>query len=159
MYAPGLHNGLATIGDRAIARRGAVVSDDLATVSLADLSQDPQQWEGTLMNVSSIVETLMGEQTVRAPRRNATPQTGALTRVLVRDFSREYTEFLERYSHESRPRPEMPSALRASSTEAERRAWEAMVDKDLSREPLWGDRAVRLFARDVERFIRNSNSK
>ena len=79
--------------------------------------------------------------------------------MLVRDFSREYTEFLERYSHESRPRPEMPSALRASSPEAERRAWEAMVDKDLSREPLWGDRAVRLFAPDVERFIGNSNSK
>jgi hypothetical protein len=159
VYAPGLHNGLATIGDRAIARPGAAVSEDLATVSLADLSQNPQQWEGTLMNVSSIVETLMGEQTVRAPRRNATPQTGALTRVLVRDFSREYTEFLERYSHVSRPRPEMPSALRASSTEAERRAWEAMVDKDLAREPLWGDRAVRLFARDVERFTRDSNSK
>jgi len=34
-----------------------------------------------------------------------------------------------------------------------------MVDKDLAREPLWGDRAERLFAREVEQFARESNSK
>jgi hypothetical protein len=27
-----------------------------------------------------------------------------------------------------------------------------MVDKDLAREPLWGDRAERLFARELEQF-------
>jgi hypothetical protein len=34
-----------------------------------------------------------------------------------------------------------------------------MVDQDLAREPLWGDRAERLFAREVERFASQSNSK
>jgi hypothetical protein len=159
VYAPGLHNGLATIGDRAIARPGAAVAEDLATVSLADLSEDPERREGTLMNVSSIIATVISEQTVRPPRRQATPETAMLTRALVDDFSSEYKAFLERYGHVTRPRPEMTPALRGSSTEAERRAWEAMVDKDLAREPLWGDRAERLFAREVEQFTRESNSK
>ena len=159
VYAPDLHNGLATIGDRAIARTGATVAGDLANVRLADLASDPERWEGTLMNLSSMIGDLISERTLRPPRRKATPETAALTRVLVEDFSREYSAFLDRYGHVTRPRPEMPPALRASSTEADLRAWEVMVDKDLAREPLWGDRAERLFAREVEQFARESNSK
>jgi hypothetical protein len=42
----------------------------------------------------------------------------------------------------------MPAGL----TEEDWRAWNAMVDRDLVREPRWGDVAQRLFARDAERF-------
>ena len=42
----------------------------------------------------------------------------------------------------------MPSGL----TETERRAWQEMVDRDLAREPRWGDVAQRLFAHEVELF-------
>jgi hypothetical protein len=159
VYAPGLHNGLATIGDRAITRPGAVVANDLASVTLADLSSSPERWEGTLMNVSSIISDLISERSLRPPRRKAGPETTALTRVLVEDFSHEYQAFLDSYGHVTRPRPEMPAALRSSSSETERRAWEAMVDRDVAREPLWGDRAERLFAREVEQFAGESNSK
>jgi hypothetical protein len=159
VYAPDLHNGLATIGDSAIARPGAVVADDLATVSLADLSSNPEGWEGTLMNVRSIIGDLISERTLRPARRNAGPETMALTRVLIGDFSHEYRGFLDRYGDVARPRPEMPRALRSSSTEVEQQAWEAMVERDLAREPLWGDRAERLFAREVERFVSESNSR
>jgi hypothetical protein len=65
VYAPDLHNGLATIGDRAIARTGAAVAGDLANVRLADLSSDPERWEGTLMNVSLIIGGLISERTLR----------------------------------------------------------------------------------------------
>ena len=106
VYAPDLHNGLASIGDRAITRPGAAVADDLATVSLADLSQDPERWEGTLMNVSSIIGDLISERTLRPPRRKATPETMALTRALVGDFARDtqrsWTDMVTSLAHGSR---------------------------------------------------------
>jgi hypothetical protein len=53
----------------------------------------------------------------------------------------------------------VPDALRYS-TENERQAWKKMVDRDLAREPRWGDVAQRLFAREADRFVRvESGSK
>lgn len=156
VYAPGLHNGLATIVDRAIAQPGAfAVADDLAGVTLADLSERPELWEGTLRNVSSIVGQLIGEQSGNPPRQRARPETPALTRVLAGQFAQEYGAFLGRYRDVIRPKPEMPPGIR-SLAEQERRAWNEMVDRDLAREPRWGDVAQRLFARDVERFVRDA---
>ena len=131
----------------AIAQPGAfAVDDDLATVRLADLSESPERWEGTFRNVSAVIGRLIGER--RPPRRRARPETTALTRVLIEHFSREYSAFLDRYRDVACPRPEMPSGL----TETERRAWQEMVDRDLAREPRWGDVAQRLFAHEVELF-------
>ena len=79
-----------------------------------------------------------------------------MTRVLAGHFVQEYGAFLDRYGDVTRPRPRMPYGL----TEEERRAWNEMVDRDLAREPRWGDAAQRLFAREVERFARvESDSK
>jgi hypothetical protein len=149
VYAPVLHNGLATIGDRAITRPGAFdVAGDLASVRLADLSESPALWEGTLRNLSSILGRLIGERSSSPPRRTARPETSALTRVLATHFAQEYRAFLDRYREVARPRPPMPAGL----STAEGRAWVDMVDRDLAREPRWGDVAQRLFAREVERF-------
>jgi hypothetical protein len=60
----------------------------------------------------------------------------------------EYEAFLDRYRDVARPTPPMPAGL----TEQERRAWYEMVERDLAREPRWGDVAQRLFAREAERF-------
>ena len=157
VYAPAFHNGLATIGDRAIAQPSAFdVGGDLASVRLADLSDNPTLWEGTLRNLSSIIGQLIGEQSSSPPRRRARPGTTVLTRALATHFEQEYRAFLDRYRNVTRPRPYMPAGL----TEEERRAWNEMVNRDLAREPLWGDVAQRLFAREVERFARvESDSK
>ena len=150
MYAPTLHNGLATISDRAITQPDSFyVSSDLATVRLADLSENPALWEGTLRNLSSIVGRLIGERS-GSP---AQPETAALTRILATHFGQEYREFLNRYGAVTRPRPAMPAGVRYSTPE-EQRAWNDMVDRDLAREPRWGDSAQRLFAREVEYFTR-----
>jgi hypothetical protein len=91
LYAPAFHNGLATIGDRAIAQPGAFdVAGDLASVRLVDLSDSPALWEGTLRNLSSIIGRLIGEQSSSPPRRRARPETPALTRVLAGRFVQEY---------------------------------------------------------------------
>jgi len=145
VYAPALHNGLATIGDRAVTRPGAFyVSDDLASVRLADLSESPALWEGTLGNLSSILGQLIGE------RSGTGPETTALTHVLAGHFAQEYRAFLERYREVARPQPPMPAGLQSST--GEERAWKEMVDRDLAREPRWGDVAQRLYARKVGHF-------
>ena len=149
VYVPSFHNGLATIGDRAVAQPGAFdVAGDLASVRLVDLSDSPALWEGTLRNLGSIIGRLMSEQSSSPPRRRARPETPALTRVLAGHFVREYGAFLDRYRNVIRPRPHMPAGL----TEEERRAWNEMADRELAREPRWGDVAQRLFAREAERF-------
>jgi len=145
VYAPAFHNGLATIGDRAITQPGGFeVGDDLASVSLADLSDNPVLWEGTLRNLSSIIGRLIGEPSSSSPRSR--PE--ALTRLLAGQFAKEYGAFLDKYRNVIRPRPPMPPGL----TDQERQAWNEMVKRDLAREPLWGDIAQRLFAREAERF-------
>ena len=154
VYAPAFHNGLATIVDRAIAQPGAFdVAGDLVGVTLADLSGSPDLWEGTLRNLSMMIGQLIGERSSNPPRHRARPETAALTRVLAGQFVQEYGAFLARYRDVTRPRPEMPPGIRFLA-EQERRAWNEMVDRDLAREPRWGDVAQRLFARDAERFVR-----
>jgi hypothetical protein len=71
--------------------------------------------------------------------------------VLAGHFVKEYEAFLHKYGAVARPRPEMPYGLQFS-TENERRAWKEMVDRDLEREPKWGDVAQRLFAAEAKRF-------
>jgi len=119
-----------------------------SSVRLADLSDYPILWEGTLRNLSAIIVQLVGEQSSSPPPSRVRPETMALTRVLAVHFVKEYGAFLDRYRSVTRPRPQMPAGL----TEEERRAWNEMVNRDLAREPLWGDVAQRLFARDAERF-------
>jgi len=140
VYAPALHNGWATIGDRAIVQPGAFqVAGDLSNVQLADLSDKPDLWEGTLMNLSSIIDRLIGD-----------PQIAALTRVLAGHFREEYSAFLNKYGTVVRSRPPVPGGL----TEGEVRDWIEMTDRELAREPFWGDVARRLFAREADRYAR-----
>jgi hypothetical protein len=152
VYAPVFHNGHATIVESAVAKPGIFdVAGDLATVKLADLSDSPALWEGTLRNLSSIIGRLDDERSSGAPRRRAQAETTALIRVLAGHFVKEYEAFLHKYGAVARPRPEMPYGLQFS-TENERRAWKEMVDRDLEREPKWGDVAQRLFAAEAKRF-------
>jgi len=94
-------------------------------------------------------------RTIQQPIASGRPETTALTRVLAGQFAQEYGAFLDRYGDVTRPRPQMPYGLAGD----ERRAWDKMVDRDLAREPRWGDVAQRLFAREAERFASESDSK
>jgi hypothetical protein len=154
VYAPPLHNGLATIYGTNISQPGAfVVETDLATVRLSNCSANPALWEGTLMNVSSMVDRLLYERDHAHARRRPRAETAQLTRRLIEQFTSDYAAFIERYGAVARPMPEMPAVVRLG-TDAEKQAWQEMVARDLAREPLWGDTAKRLFGREVERFAR-----
>jgi hypothetical protein len=155
VYAPSLHNGLATIYGRQVSQPGAfLVENDLATVRLGNCSENPALWEGTMLNVSSMIERLLYERRFGQPRQRPRGETARLTQTLIDHFTSDYAAFPEQYGTVARPTPEMPAVVRLG-TDAERLAWQEMIAGDLAREPLWGDVAKRLFAGDVERFARD----
>jgi hypothetical protein len=146
VYAPALHNGLASIS-----RHGAVsrprefdVSEDRTRVRLEDVSGDPLLWEGTLMNLGGLLGQLTSRPGGGGP-------TARLTADLADRFAGEYAVILERYGTVDRPRPEMPIAV-SSGTDEEKRAWRAMIDDDLARRPRWGDELRRRFATEVAAY-------
>ena len=105
IYAPTLHNGLASMHRfGAVSRRGEFeVSADRASVRLADLSDDPFLWQGTLMNLGSLIGRLTsGSATDSATRR--------LTDDLIAHFVGEYAVLLDRHGDTRRPVPPMPAA-------------------------------------------------
>jgi hypothetical protein len=150
IYAPTLHNGLAWVSRLSAVSRPLEfeVSDDLANVRLADVSGDPLLWQGTLMNLSS----LLGRLTSQPTTGEGTP---GLTRELVEHFKGEYAAILDRYGDVLRPVPDMPVAVRYS-TEQEKRAWQAMVEKDLAQRPRWGDEVRRRFATEIAIYGRGT---
>lgn len=147
IYAPTLHNGLASIRGGAVSRpRQFEVAADRATVRLEDVSDDPELWLGTLMNLGS----LLGELTSRA---SADERTSRLIGQLAADFAREYQSILDRHGDTRRPRPGMPPTLQYA-TEQEKQAWGAMVEKDLTERPMWADELERRFSGEVAYYSR-----
>jgi hypothetical protein len=146
IYAPQLHNGLAWVNRRVAVSRPQEfdVSADLRTVRVADVSADPARWEGTLGNLSSLLDRLTSQQM----RGEAAP---ALTSELIEQFTREYAAMLDRYGETARETPVMPEALRTASDQ-EQREWRVMVDKDLAARPRWKDELERGFGTQLRTF-------
>ena len=148
IYAPTLHNGLAWITRGvAISRpREFEVAPDLTFVRLEDVAGDPVLYQGTLENLSS----LLGRLTSQPTSGDATP---GLTGELIAHFKSEYAAMLDQYGETPRIAPSMPPAVTAS-TDQEKREWQAMVDKDLSERPRWGDELRRRFATEISVYNR-----
>ena len=143
VYAPTLHNGLASMSRLgAVSRRGEFeISSDLARVRLQDLSDDPTLWQGTLMNLGSLIGRLTYGSAADA-------DTLALTDELIAHFTGEYAAILERHGDSARPQPTMPASVRYG-TEREQQAWRETVDKDLGERPRWRDELTRRFATEA----------
>jgi hypothetical protein len=142
IYAPTLHNGLASIRGSAVSRpRQFEVSADRATVRLEDVSGDPALWQGTLMNLGGLLSDLTSQP-------SPDERTSRLIGQLAADFGREYLAILDRHGDTLRPTPDMPAALQYA-TERETQAWRAMVEKDLTERPMWADELKRRFADEV----------
>jgi hypothetical protein len=148
VYAPALHNGLAWVNRRvAVSRpREFDVSADLKTVRLEDLTTDPTLWQGTLMNLSSLLSRLTSQEMRGEP-------TPALLGELIEEFKKEYVAILARFGDTPRPSPQMPDAVRWA-TDQEKTAWRTMVERDLSERPQWGDELKRQFATEIDIYGR-----
>ena len=109
------------------------------------LTDHPERWSGTLANLSFFMSPA-----VRDVDRS---RTGALLE-LIGHFRAEYTAFLERHHDSPRPVPPMPQL----TSEEEKRAWKAMVDKDLAQQPTWGMEIRRRYAREVAHLAEMNHS-
>jgi hypothetical protein len=143
IYAPTLHNGLASMHWFAVVSRPGEfeVSADRARVRLADLSDDPSLWQGTLMNLGSRIGRLLSESSTDA-------ETVRMTDELIAHFAGEYSAILDRHGDTPRPVPPMPASVRYGP-ERDQQAWREMIDKDLGERPRWRDELTRRFATEV----------
>jgi hypothetical protein len=115
VYVPQLHNAMARVDDGGLAR-------------VEDFTARPEAWEGSLRNLSSLLQRLVFPRTGERPLRERDPQSAALARELILHFSAEYEDFLRRY--EDVPRTGPTAAM----------------------EPTWGILVTRLFSDDVTTF-------
>ena len=138
IYVPRVHNASAVVNDD-----GRVVAEDL--------SSSPERWEGSMRNLSSIINQLMAWREGQKPLRERDPRSAALVRELIAAYRAEYDAFLLRYQSVARTAPEMPGHIRQSS-EREQREWQAAIDANLAREPLWGVLFTRLFNDELKLF-------
>ena len=143
IYAPTLHNGLASLRRFGpVSRRGQFeISADGDDVRLEDLTGDPDLWQGTLMNLGSLIGRLTSAAT--------DPDTKRLTDELITQFTGEYAALLERHGDTPRPVPPMPASVR-HGPEADRQSWREMIDQDPAKRPRWRDELTRRFATEVK---------
>jgi hypothetical protein len=153
VYVPKMHNAWGSFNKMAMSRPGIFVIDveNRRRATVADLSGEPQHWEGSLRNLSSVISRLASRTPDRAPLRQTDPASAVLTLELIGHFRQEYESFLARYRDVPRPRPEMPEYVRGSTKE-EQQGWTEHIDADLAREPRWGMVITRLFSGELELF-------
>ncbi len=143
VYAPSLHNAHARFGSDSITRPGAFEFDAAdQRVVVMDASEQPDMWEGTLSQLSSLIQQVAPKPFRPDARlRDHDPVTADLALELIRHFRQEYEAFLARHGDAIRSMPPRPPL----ANEDETRRWEAMVQADLAAEPTRGMKAKRLY--------------
>ena len=152
VYAPRLHNavGSITAGTNSVAGLFQI-EHDRRRLTMADLGSQPERWEGTLRNLSSMIHRLHDRRDSQLLPARRDPATAALLNELIAHFRREYAAFLDRYRDTARPRPDQPAFLQFAP-EDERQRWREMIGEHLAREPRWGMLIERLYRDELEAF-------
>lgn len=143
VYVPSLHNAHARFGPDAIAWPGAFEFDAAAgRVVVTDASDRPELWEGTLSQLSSMIQQVVPKPFRPDARlRDRDPVTADLALELIGHFRQEYEAFLARHGDAIRSTPPKPPLW----NDEENRRWEEMVRADLAAEPTRGVQAKRLY--------------
>lgn len=133
IYVPRSHNAWTRIVERSPASAAGVWQMTARNRAMVvDVSDRPEHWSLTLSNLSFFMYPAV---------RDADHSRAGPLLELVGHFRTEYNAFLARHSNSPRPLPPMPPLF----TDDEKRAWKAMVDKDLSERPTWGLEVRRLY--------------
>jgi hypothetical protein len=152
VYAPRLHNAWGALNGASPSIPGVFVIDRPGQrATLTDLSDRPEQWEGTLRNLSSIIGRLVAPHVETDARLPISADTAALTLELIRHMHDELAAFVGRYDTVRRTMPEMPPHLRHATAE-EQKQWEETTAAHLAREPTWGMLITRLFTDELEYY-------
>lgn len=149
VYIPPAHNALGQINERSPSRRGVFEIESARRAVIYDVSDRPELWQGSLMNLASLIQRIVYRQPGERPLRETDPATAALTRELIGHFSQEYHSFLTRYGDVVRPMPSMV-ADEPWTTVEEKRRWRETQEASFAREPLWGQLITRTLGRDLK---------
>lgn len=118
-------------------RPGVFELDTVRRAVIYDVSDRPELWQGSLMNLASLIQRIVYRPPGERPLRETDLATAALTRELIGHFSQEYGSFLTRYGDVVRPMPAMTADEPWTTVEEKRRRREAQ-EASFAREPLWG---------------------
>jgi hypothetical protein len=152
VYAPRVHNAWGRLHVDAFPMPGLFGLDQnrrKATVS--DLSTKPDAWQGTLSNLSSVINRLIAPAVDGRRLVSTDSTTVALTRELIGHFRSELAAFLTTFEETPRQKPEMPPYARWSGPEEQKR-WAESVEADLAREPTWGALIRRRYTDELRYF-------
>ena len=153
VYAPRVHNAWGRLHVDAPPMPGLFGLDQnrrKATVS--DLSTKPDAWQGTLSNLSSVINRLVAPAVDGRRLVSTDSTTVALTRELIGHFRSELAAFLTTFEETPRQKPEMPPYARWSGPEEQKR-WAESVEADLAREPTWGALIRRRYTDELRYFV------
>ena len=112
-----------------------------------DLSDRPELWQGSMMDLASLINRIVYRRPGERPLRNTDPATAAMVLELIGHFRQEYS-FLTRYGSVPRPMPGMAPDEPWTTAEEKRRRREAH-EASWSREPLWGQLISRTLGSDL----------
>ena len=137
VYVPRAHNALGQMNEGSPSRPGVFELDTVRRAVIYDVSDRPELWQGSLMNLASLIQRIVYRPPGERPLRETDLATAALTRELIGHFSQEYGSFLTRYGDVVRPMPAMAADEPWTTVEEKRRRREAQ-EASFAREPLWG---------------------
>jgi hypothetical protein len=152
VYAPRLHNawGRLHVDARPMPTLfGLDQNRRKATVS--DLSTKPDAWQGTLSQLSSVINRLVAPVVDGRQLVSTDSTTVALTRELIGHFRSELAAFLTTFDETPRQKPEMPASVRWLDP-TEQKRWAESIEADLAQEPTWGALIRRLHTDELQYF-------
>jgi hypothetical protein len=149
VYVPRAHNALGQMNEGSPSRHGVFEIESGRRAVIHDVSDQPELWQGSLMNLASLIQRIVHRRPGERPLRETDQATAALTRELIGYFSQEYGSFLTRYGDVVRPMPATAADEPWTTLEEKRRRREAQ-EASFAREPLWGQLITRTLGNDLK---------
>jgi hypothetical protein len=151
VYVPSAHNAIGQLNEGSPSRPGVFEIASRQRAVIHDLGDRPELWQGSLMNLASLIHRLTYRRQGERPLRDTDADTAALTRELIAHFRQEYESFVSRYGDVVRPMPALPVADPWTTAEERRRQIDA-AELNFAREPTWGLLVARLFRGELKAF-------
>ena len=149
VYVPAAHNAVGQLNKGSPSRPGVFEIANQRRAVIHDLGDRPELWQGSMMNLASLIQRLVYRREGERPLRDTDPETAALTRELIAHFRQEYDAFMSRYGTVVRPMPALPVADPWTTAE-EKRRWQEEANLNFAREPTWGQHVGRVLGDDLK---------
>jgi hypothetical protein len=103
-------------------RPGVFELDSVRRAVVYDLSDRPELWHGSMMDLVSLINRIVYRRPGERPLGDTDPATAVMVLELIGHFRQEYDSFLTRYGSVPRPMPGMAADEPWTTAEEKRRA-------------------------------------